>query len=54
VELAAAFRPAGFEHIRGDRITSISRKIAFGANQSRPEASITITADPIPPGGYWS
>ena len=34
------------------RISSISRKIAFGANQSKPEASITIVADPDVT--YWS
>ena len=35
------------------RISSISRKIAFGANQSKPEASITIVADPLP-ASWWS
>jgi hypothetical protein len=35
------------------RITSLSRRIFFGANGSRPEASIQITADPIP-SSYWS
>ena len=36
------------------RISSISRKIFFGANQSKPTGSATIVADPLPPGGYWS
>jgi hypothetical protein len=37
------------------RISNMSgRKMAFGANGSRPEASLTITADPLPPGGYFT
>ena len=35
------------------RITSLSRKIAYGANGSQPVASCTITADPLP-ASYWS
>ena len=35
------------------RISSISRKIAFGANNSKPEGSITLVCD-AEPSSWWS
>lgn len=35
------------------RISSISRRITFGANKTSPEASLTIVADPEP-AWYWT
>jgi len=36
------------------RISHMKKKMSGSSNGGHPEASLTITADPIPPGGYFT
>jgi len=36
------------------RISSVSRMIACGANGQATAAKVTLSLNPVPPGGYWT